>query len=43
MNTRRLEEFRVLAHILNYSKAAEKLFISQYSAAIYVSWSGSWV
>ncbi len=29
MNTSRLEEFRVLAHILNYSKAAEKLFISQ--------------
>lgn len=29
MTTERLEEFAVLASILNYSKAAEKLFISQ--------------
>lgn len=29
MTTERLEEFAVLANILNYSKAAEKLFISQ--------------
>lgn len=29
MTTERLEEFRVLATILNYSRAAEKLFISQ--------------
>ena len=29
MNTDRLEEFRALAHILNYSKTAEQLFLSQ--------------
>ena len=29
MNTERLEEFAVLANVLNYSRAAEKLFISQ--------------
>ncbi len=29
MTTERLEEFRVLARVLNYSKAAEKLFLSQ--------------
>lgn len=29
MTTERLEEFRLLASILNYSKTAEKLFISQ--------------
>ena len=29
MNTDRLEEFRALAHILNYSKTAEQLYLSQ--------------
>ena len=29
MTTERLEEFVMLANILNYSKTAEKLFISQ--------------